>query len=95
MTRTVEALAVVGALLALIGCYAAAVWVRHLLRRRPQLPRRTPADVHRDAATHRACHHFRQAIDDHDTVWTIWPDPPSWRIAHTQWRLDQRKDNGT
>lgn len=32
----------------------AAAWVKHRLRRQPPYPQRTPADVHADAAEHRA-----------------------------------------
>ncbi|MFE0039390.1 hypothetical protein [Streptomyces sp. NPDC059015] len=80
------------ALLAASALYAAGVALRNRYRRRPQLPTRTEADVMRDAAIARGCRQLAQAIDDHDHVWTIWPDPPSWRIAHTQWRLDRRKE---
>jgi len=56
---------------------------------RPPLPRRTPADVVRDAAAHRA------AIDL-DTCRAIWPDARSWKTAEAQHRIDtakQRKEN--
>ncbi|MFG3476427.1 hypothetical protein ACGF3K_14345 [Streptomyces sp. NPDC047980] len=73
--------------------YAAgsALWRR--LRRQPAPPVRTEADVLRDAAIHRACRRFAQALNDHDQVWAIWPDAHrAARIADTQWRLDRRKE---
>lgn len=63
---------------------ASALWRR---TRRTRPPHRTPADVLADAAAHRAAR-------DLATCQAIWPDPPSWRIAHTQHRLDRRKENG-
>lgn len=75
------------ALLAASALYAAAsaLWRR---TRRPQPPHRTPDDVLADAAAHRAAR-------DLATCQAIWPDPPTWRIAHTQYLLDRRKENET
>ncbi|MEU4133614.1 hypothetical protein [Streptomyces wuyuanensis] len=71
---------------------AARSWWRE---RQPRPPHRTPADVMRDAAIARECRHFAQALDDHDQVWAIWPDAHrAARIAHTQHRLNRRKENG-
>lgn len=77
---------------AVVVAYTAWLWAT---LRHPHRTQRTPADVARDVATHRACRRFQQAIDDHDDVWGIWPDPPSWRVADARHRLDKhRKERG-
>jgi hypothetical protein len=59
----------------------AVAWAWHRAKRRP---RRTAADVMADLAQAR-----RQR--DHATCQAIWPDPPSWRAAEAQWRIDTAK----
>jgi len=83
------------ALIGISALYAADSALRHRYSR-PPLPRRTPAAVRTDVATHRACRQLAQAISDHDEIWAIWPDPPSARVIETQHRIDtakQRKEN--
>lgn len=76
------------AILAAVGYLALLVlFFRAVGRRlpggRPQ-PRRTPANVARDLDKHRAAR-------DLDTCRAIWPDPPSWRTAQAQHRIDTAK----
>lgn len=50
---------------------------------------RTPDDVARDAAAHRAQLDLAECFD-------IWADAPTWKTAKAQYRLDtakQRKEN--
>ncbi|GGU52219.1 hypothetical protein [Streptomyces lavendofoliae] len=85
MSPAVQALAWVGA-----TWMAAALYVAVAKPFRADPPRRTPEDVQRDIAE-------RRARRDLDTCRGIWPDPPSWRVAATQHRLDtakqRRKEN--
>lgn len=93
MSAVLESVAWVGCIWMAVACVAA--WAVHRTRRRPPLPTRTPADVWNDVDTQRAARQLRQAIDDNDAVWAIWPDPPNAHLIELQHRLDtakQRKD---
>ena len=71
--------------------YAAWIWWG---LRRPFNAARTPDDVYRDVDINRACRRFAQALDDHDQLWAIRPDPPTARLIELQHRLDKhRKEN--
>lgn len=91
MNAAVECLAWVAGIWLLIAAVAACI--HHRRNKRQPLPRRTPADVLADAAQHRDCRRLRQAIEDHDDVWAICPDPPNARVIETQHRLDTAKQN--
>ncbi|MGA4864155.1 hypothetical protein ACPB9J_16060 [Streptomyces lavendulocolor] len=85
MSAVVQTLAWVGA-----AWMAAAVYVAVAKPFRDEPPHRTPEDVQRDIAEHRARR-------DLDTCRGIWPDPPTWRVIAAQHRLDtakqRRKEN--
>ncbi|MFF8829285.1 hypothetical protein [Streptomyces sp. NPDC015131] len=70
---------------------AAAIWVAAFKPFRDDPPRRTPEDIQRDIAEQRARR-------DLDTCHAIWPDPPTWRVAAAQHRLNtakqRRKETG-
>ncbi|MER5461621.1 hypothetical protein ABT010_13225 [Streptomyces sp. NPDC002668] len=83
--------------LCLVAAVAAGVaagrWVGRPFKQRAQ----TEADVHADAAAYRARRQAEQRADDLDICRYLWPNPPSWRTAVTQYRHDtakQRKEEG-
>ncbi|MFC5802755.1 hypothetical protein [Streptomyces formicae] len=103
MSPALQGFAWVAGIWMAIAIYTTATWNR----RRPPHPTRTAADVQADVEAHRARREadaashgpqrLAQALHDYDQVWAIWPDPPSWRVAQAQHRIDtakQRREEG-